>query len=426
MRILVASAVFPPEPVVSSRLSADLAQHLIREGHAVSVVCPRPSRGVRDDVAGAQACLCMTDCDGQGRAGNGHNDVVRLDSYHCRESRLVGRARESWDFGRKVAAWLRAQGPRYDVVYGNVWPVFASCQITGAAQELGIPSVLHVQDVYPESLATKLPRSLYSFIAMPLLRLDRKAVRRCASVVLLSDRISRSYAQSRRIEDKVRVVRNWVDDSPFLVTHDRRAVCAEYGVAGDRFTYMYLGNLSALSALDTVIKAFAKIARPDRQLVIVGEGSTRGECRKLAQQLGLRNVLFRSEPDAGRVARVQTMADMFVMPTKRGAAITSTPSKCISYMFSGRPILAAVDAESDAGDDIRTADCGWVCEPENLGEIASSMEQAAVLPAAVLATKGGNGRRYAQAHFSREAGVKTLMAVILEAARHTRRMNDAD
>lgn len=416
MRILIASAVFPPEPVVSARLSADLAQHLTQQGHKVSVVCPWPSRGVRGD-AGSTGGEEQTGTDEEQKDSSGaRNGVVRVGSYRCRNSRLLGRARESWDFGRKAAAWLLAQGPRYDVVYGNLWPVFAPCQITQAARELGIPSVLHVQDVYPESLATKVPRFLYPFAAGPLLRLDRKAARRCAAVVLLSDRIGRNYARTRDIEDKVGVVRNWVDDSAFLVAHDREVVRAEYDVPGDRFTYMYLGNLSALSALDTLIKAFGKVAKPDRQLVIVGEGSAKEECRRLARQLGLRNVLFRSEPDANQVARVQTMADVFVMPTRRGGAITSTPSKCVSYMLSGKPILAAVDAESDAADDIRRADCGWVCEPENLDQIASFMERCAALPAGVLASRGGNAKAYALAHFGRESGVKALAEIILDAA----------
>jgi glycosyltransferase involved in cell wall biosynthesis len=330
----------------------------------------------------------------------------------------VGRARESWDFGRKVAAWLRSQRPRYDVVYGNLWPVFGPCEIAETAEELGIPSVFHVQDVYPESLSTKLPGFLYPLVAMPLLRLDRKAARQCAGVVLISDRIGRNYARTRRIENKVHVVRNWVDDSTFLVTHDRSVVCREYNIPSDRFTYMYLGNLSALSALDTVITAFSRIPQRDRQLVIVGEGSSKNTCQRLAQNLNLRNVLFRSEPNANRVARVQTMADLFLMPTKRGGAITSTPSKCIFYMLSGKAILAAVDAASDVADDILRADCGWICEPENVDQIARLLEERATLPPGELAAKGSNGKAYAQAHFGRESGVKSLAEIILGAARN--------
>ena len=46
MKILVASCVFPPEPIVSARTSFDVASFLHSEGHQVQVVCPRPSRNI--------------------------------------------------------------------------------------------------------------------------------------------------------------------------------------------------------------------------------------------------------------------------------------------------------------------------------------------------------------------------------------------
>jgi hypothetical protein len=44
MHILIVSALFPPEPVVSSQTSADIVNGLIECGHQVSVIAPFPSR----------------------------------------------------------------------------------------------------------------------------------------------------------------------------------------------------------------------------------------------------------------------------------------------------------------------------------------------------------------------------------------------
>jgi glycosyltransferase involved in cell wall biosynthesis len=330
---------------------------------------------------------------------------------------LLGRARESWDFGRKTAGFLAQHQQTFDVVYMNAWPLFGPWEITRTARELGLPVVHHVQDVYPESLSTKLSPALFRLAAPPLLALDRRIVRRCAAVVLISQRMSQLYGRTRRMADRVRVVRNWVDATAFDAVHDRHTVCREYEVVPDRFTFLYLGNLSALSAVHSVIRAFARIPHAGKQLLIVGEGSTKAECQRLARELALPNILFRSEPDAGKVARIQTLADVCLMPTVRGGATASTPSKCISYMFSGKPILAAVDEQSDAADDIRQADCGWVCPPEDVEAIADAMQRAAALPADARAVLGRNARQFARQHFSRETGVTALADIILGAAR---------
>jgi lipopolysaccharide/colanic/teichoic acid biosynthesis glycosyltransferase/glycosyltransferase involved in cell wall biosynthesis/ribosomal protein S18 acetylase RimI-like enzyme len=346
------------------------------------------------------------------------NGVTRLDTYRCPASRLVGRARESWDFGRHATRWMSGTGKgRFDVVYANVWPLFGPHHLVRAAQALGLPLVMHVQDVYPESLATKLPPWLYGLGSPVLKAWDRAIARRCAAVVLLSDRIGRAYARSRGIEGKVQVVRNWFDTTPFELTYDRADVCREYDVPPDRFTFMFLGNLSALSALDTAIRAFASIADETRQFVIVGEGSLKAYCLALVRALNLGNVLFRSEPDAAKVARVQAMADVLVLPTRKGAAVSSTPSKCIAYMLSAKPILAAVDADSDTADDLARGGCGWVVPPEDVQGISAAMRTALSTPPAERAAMGAHGRAYALATFGRDTCVERLVSAVCAATR---------
>lgn len=393
MRILIVTAVYPPEPVVSARLSRDIRDHLVCAGHAVHVLCPQPSRGIQ---TGADA----------------DPGVLRLNSYHCADSRLWGRARESWDFGRQAAAWLAENSDDFDVIYANMWPIFGPWHLTRAAERMGVPVVQHVMDVYPESLATKLPGWIYRLGRPWLLAWDRAGARRSVAAVLLSPRIARQYAETRGIDGRVHVVRNWVEVQPFHATYDRAEVCKEYDVPSGRFTFMYLGNLSALSGLETAIRAFKAIASSSNQMVIVGEGSAKASCQALARSLGLDQVLFRSDPDATRVARIQAMADVFLLPMRRGGAISSTPSKCISYMLSGKPILAAVDAESDVADDLLAAGCGWLIPPEEVEPCAEVMAEARTALPERLHAMGASGRTYALAKFSREACLDELAAII--------------
>lgn len=396
MRILLITAVYPPEPVVSARLSQDLREYLVERGHTVHVLCPVPSRGGHDTAGAAPGA------------------VTKLNSYRCPVSRLIGRARESWDFGRRAADWIAAQPQgSFDVIYANVWPLLAPYHIVCAARACAIPVVMHVQDVYPESLATKLPTILYRLASLPLKAWDRAVVRRCAAIVLPSVRIGRAYSLSRKLDGRVHVVRNWVDPTPFDVLHDRSAVCREYDVPTDRFTFMYLGNLSALSALDTAICAFASAADDTQQFVIVGEGSLKKHCQEIVRSQALKNIWFRSEPDAAKVARVQSMADAFVLPTRRGGSISSTPSKCISYMLSAKPIIGAVDAQSDTADDLRSAECAWLCAPGDSSDLAGCMRAAREASLCTVREMGRSGRGYAMRCFAKDVCLP-LMADIIE------------
>lgn len=44
MNVLIVTAHFPPEPLVTSQTSLDVAERLLREGHQVTVVTSFPSR----------------------------------------------------------------------------------------------------------------------------------------------------------------------------------------------------------------------------------------------------------------------------------------------------------------------------------------------------------------------------------------------
>jgi len=307
-----------------------------------------------------------------------------------------------------------------DVVYANVWPLFGQRLIVQAAEALGVPVVLHVQDVYPESLVTKVPPWLYRVGAPMLKAMDSTVVKRCAAVVLISERISLAYTRSRNVKNRAYVVRNWVDAEPFSIPYNRSEVCSRYGVPSDCFTFMYLGNLSALSGLDVAIRAFAKVASQKRQFVIIGEGSAKESCQRLVQDMGLANVLFRSEPDPQKVAQLQSMADVFLLTTKKGGAISSTPSKCISYMLSAKPIVAAVDPESDVADDLRNACCAWLCPPEDVESFANAMLIAESTPAVQRLEMGRSARDYALRNFSRQVGLQELERILVKAGQRAK------
>jgi len=149
-------------------------------------------------------------------------------------------------------------------------------------------------------------------------------------------------------------------------------------------------------------------------MLIVGEGSQKASCRRLADQ-NPAPISFVSDSDVTNTPRLQALADIFLLPLKRGTAFSSIPSKLSCYMLSARPVLAAVDAESETAQCIRRADCGWITAPENVAALADMMRQIRSLAPSHVSTMGARGRRYAMKHLSKTQGVRKLTKIILEA-----------
>lgn len=409
--IIIVTAVYPPEPVVSARMSYDLAHALALSGNDVTVICPQPSRPPNADYSQYKNSRLPFVVYEDGI------EVVRLPSFTAPESRMFSRLYESWSFGYHVCNYLASSVTKAEAIYVNAWPLFAPAQITRHAKRNGIPLVLQIMDVYPESLLAKLPNAIQHFAFSPLLKLDAWIALQAHSVVVISENMKRTYVDSRRIlEKRVTTIPTWQDDTLFEIAPDKATACRRYGIPNNKFTFLYLGNIGPVAGVDFIIRAFHKASLDDAQLVIVGDGSSKPDCIDLARQLGTNDVHFVSDHEAANVPLLQSMADVCLLPMKRGTGMSSIPSKLPAYMFSAKPVLATLDEHSDSAKVIIQALCGWIGGSEDLQWLSQKMKEVASLEPTELQQYGRNGRNYAISNFSKSEGVTSLAELILSAA----------
>jgi len=411
MRVAIINAVFPPEPVVSAQIGRDLAEELTLRGVATQVVCPFPTRSL-----GVNYSASLLESGIVNESAVDGYAIARVPSFTAPASNLIGRLRESWSFGRQSCAFLSRQSVQPDVIYANTWPLMAQHAIAAYALRRKIPLVLHIQDVYPESWLNKIPRSAAMFWGAILRRLEKRIVHRATRLVVVSESMRRLYNRDRGLPlNRLYLCHNWQDEGPFSVLSDSRAARQAYAVPEDRFTFLYLGNIGPVAGVEELILAFGVAAVEGAQLVIVGDGSRKGACMELAAKMNLAEVRFVSDPEARNVARLQSMADVCLLPQRKGAGQSSIPSKLSAYLFSAKPIIGVLDRGSDTAACICAAGCGWVEEPGEVDELSKRMRQVIETPTQDLRQMGENGRMYGLEHFSRQLGALRLTEIVMGA-----------
>lgn len=409
--VVIVNCVYPPEPVVSAQIGRDLAVRLSQVGTRVTVLCPYPSRPIGTQYLAFQQLNKLTNSSEDGVT------VTRLPSFVSSSSSLISRMTESFSFGQHACRHLEGFLSAVDLVYVNAWPLLSQAMIARCCGRLGVPFVLHVQDIYPESLLSKVPKVFHWIIKSPFVAFDGWISRQAAQVVMISDRTRRAYIVSRRLApEKVVTIFNWQDEGQFIALPTRTAACEQFSVPKDRFTFLYLGNIGPVAGVHTLIEAFVSARLERAQLLIIGEGSEKAECVRLVKKLGAGNIRFVSVPDVVDVPRVQSIADVLLLPMKRGAGLTSIPSKLPAYLFSAKPILSTVDGKSDTAQCISDANCGWVGQPEDIRWLAFKMREVASMSSSELETLGRNGRRYGHLNFTKSSGVERLTDLILGVA----------
>lgn len=393
--ILIISAVYPPEPVVSAKLSKDLYDALKDLGYGVQVIHPRPTRPNGFDFGDNIYC--------------GPDEIV-VESYTCPKSSLIGRFRESWSFGKACERYIKEHHENISVVYSVAWPIFAQNIIVKCAMKYDIPAVVHVQDVYPEALTNKLPVVVSKFVKSLLMPMDKYTVSHAQRVIAISEKMKKHLALSRQIDDwKIDVVINWQDEKKFLDYKENNADAEP----NDKFTMMYMGNIGPVAGVDLLIDAFSSLNNPDIRLVIAGSGSMKDKLKEQAAKTPHVDIQFWDVPD-GMVPEIQSKADLMLLPIKKGAALSSIPSKLPAYMFSAKPIIGSMDLGCDTADAIREADCGFIVEPENVGALKEIMAKAASLDKGLLNEMGAKGQKYALDHYSKSINLKKFVESVID------------
>ena len=389
-KILIISALFPPEPVVSAMLSKGIAEELSKK-NSIVVLCPNPSRpeGFQFEK--------MEEPKGY--------KVIRLNSFLSPASRIVGRLKESYSFGKHCAEYITKNAKDIDCIYNNSWPLASQYLIIKAAKKAGIPSVLHIQDIYPESLVGKLPKTFRSFFYTLLLPIDKYILQNANKILGISENMIAYLSKTREVDrSKFELVRNWQEDQNFLNFVPAQSQELD-------FTFMYVGSISASAGVDHIIHAFDKACLNNSRLLIVGNGAEKKNCVRIARKLNNPKIKF-FEVVPEEVPSIQSHADILLLPLRKGISLTATPSKLTAYLFSGKPVIACVEEESDVAHILKEAECGFIAEPENTEALAFEMRKIFEMDKSLLKIMGAKGKEYAISNLSKEANLNKVVKII--------------
>lgn len=394
-KILIISSVFAPEPVVSAMISMDVAQALSIDND-VTVISPKPTRPL--------------DFKFDDKQKNYPFEHVVAESFTYPESKIYGRMKESYSFGKWCENYIRKNHENIDVIYMNSWPMFSQMFISRAAEKYKIPLITHIMDIYPESIVNKLP-VLKSFFYKVLLPMDKNILHRSKKVLTISENMKVQLQKSRDLpENKFEIITTWQNEENFVKYHESKEKTNNQ--RDNLFTFMYMGNNGPVAGVEFLIECFVKADIPNTKLIIAGSGSKTDDCKNLAKKLNAENVEFMTVSE-GRVPFTQDLADVMLLPVKKNGAFSSIPSKLPAYMFSAKPIIGSLDLESDTARAIKDADAGMVVEPEHEEKLINAMKEIADWSTEKLTAKGKNGFNYSMEHFSKRGNLRKITDIIL-------------
>lgn len=385
--VLIITAVFPPEPVTSATLNYDLAVAL-SEKYNVTVLTPRPSRPAGFDFSNIIV-----------KEDKRFKHII-LNSFVHPASSLWGRMKESKSFGKAAAKYIEQHHNEIDFVYNDGWQLFSLYIDAKICVKYGIPYIVPVQDIYPESVLTKIPNILgsHAIVKMLLSDKDKYYLKHAAKIRTITDSMANYLSSTRKVAiENFMAVANWQNDEEF---NDYKTTFRKNG----KTVFMFVGNNNKQANVELMIRAYHAAKLDNAEFRIMGGGNAKSDCMALAKELEHKDIIFDGVPK-GMVATVQKEADAMVLALIGGTGTQGVPSKLTAYMFSGKPVIASMDAEADAAQMILEAKAGYVTKADDVEEFAESFKKIANHSNDELAAMGDKSRCFAEKKLSRKANL---------------------
>jgi glycosyltransferase involved in cell wall biosynthesis len=195
------------------------------------------------------------------------------------------------------------------------------------------------------------------------------------AVLAVSEGVATYVRQEGADERRVYVVPNGVDTSRFHPELDARELRERLGTV-DSLVVGFVGSLRSWHGVDLLIDAFARCARPDWRLLIVGDGPERQDLESQARESVLGGQISFTGPISHADIPLYIAAmDIPVAPYRWAPDFYFSPLKLYEYLAAGKAVIAS-DVGQIAGA-IRHEENGYLVPPDDVPALSSALVRLA-------------------------------------------------
>ena len=399
MRIALIADTFPPLRTSGAVQLRDLSREFARQGHQLTVLLP------------------ASDLDRDWELQNADGvEVLRLRAPRTKDIGYVRRTLGELLMPFAMLRNLRKSPLARQKWDGVVWyapSIFHGPLARALKRASGCKGYLIIRDIFPEwavdmgLMGRGLPYRFFDAVA--------RYQYSVADVIGVQTPGNLAYFEKwRQLPGRtLEVLQNWLGEP----AKKPCAIRVDATLLAGRKVFVYAGNMGVAQGMDRVLDLAERLLhRPDVGFLFVGRGSDAARLKTTAQARGLSNVVFFDEIDPDEIPDLYAQCSVGIVALDPRHQSHNIPGKFLTYMQSGLPVLANVNAGNDLAALIRREQVGQVCESNDVEQLARMAETLL----SQISTDLALPLRCSQL-FARQFSVEQAVCQILTALMHSKR-----
>jgi colanic acid biosynthesis glycosyl transferase WcaI len=303
----------------------------------------------------------------------------------------------------RIGALIAERAMRFapDLVVGCNMPLDAQQRLRQSCADAKVAFVFWLQDIYSAAIGHYLAERLGlagRLIGYRYRRLERALLRSSDSIVAISERFVPQLAEWEIPPERVTVVFNWAPLSEIHPVAKDNAWAREHGLH-DKIVALYTGTLGLKHNPAILLDLARAGAAAALQVVVVSEGQAAEWLERAAKDSGVDNLTVMPFQPMKLYPRLLGTGDILLAILGAEAAAFSVPSKILSYLAAGKPVVASIAVDNDAAKVIEAVGAGYISAPGNNQAFIDQVLALAKDPA-LRTLMGDNARAFAEANFA--------------------------
>ena len=358
MRFALIADTFPPLRTSGAVQLRDLSHEFVRQGHSLCVMLPAPDQSESwrlEEFSGLQ--------------------ILRLRAPKIKDIGYVRRTLAELVMPFAMLRNLRKSPFSKETWDGVVWyspSIFHGPLVRALKKSCACKSYLIIRDIFPEwavdlgLMRRGLPYRFFDAVA--------RYQYSVADVIGVQNSSDRRHLSSwlRQPGRRLEVLQNWLGKSVQVKCSIRVNEIARPGCK----VFVYAGNMGVAQGMDILLDLAEKTYhRRDIDFLFVGRGSDVARLKGIAQSRQINNVIFFDEIDPNEIPDLYAQCNAGIVALDPRHKSHNIPGKFLTYMQSGLPVLANINAGNNLAQMIMDEQVGQVCETNHLDDLLQLTEK---------------------------------------------------
>lgn len=380
----------------------DLLQEFTDQGHFVFAISPTERR------QGQETHLSQDDAQAK---------VLRLRIGNTQKTNLIEKGISTITLEHTFIQAIKKYTSqiRFDLVLYTTPPITLCNAVQFVKNRDGAKTYLLLKDIFPQNSLDlgMLRKSGMKGFLYRMFRKKEKKLYRISDVIGCMSPANVEYVQSHNglMPDQVIEVNpNCIRpaESACFTDQERMKLREQYGIPTDKVVFLYGGNLGRPQDVGYIVECLkAGESLNNVCFVIAGSGTDQHILQTYIDQHHPAHVIIMPQMPKDDYEKMVCCCDVGLIFLDHRFTIPNFPSRLLSYMDAGLPVLAATDCNTDVGTVIREGGFGTWCESVGTEQFVCCLKE--FLDPDKRKQMGLCARAYLEQHYTVKQGYETIM-----------------